>query len=370
MSEQELQTPDDIEKKVIKWQKDITKAWKKSIASIVKVATLLKEADEDIADPDAYETLIRKLPFSASVASNLRKIANNPVLTDSSNFGKLPGYINTLYYLAFISKDVLITLIDNKTINAFTKLAQAKSLAMEHGDKVDQSLSQAPRFEDMVEVGLIAIPKETDIGDFIQALDQFLATHKAESRYTQKEGSLAEKYKEIIKDIAGEKIKETQSQLGEYTLDHVRMLDKAARYLSVRKNYKEKVSLKSGKDKAVGLPKHDENYEALGKLLGSDVTNENIRIWCKETGVPCQLMVKTLDKEVYVWELLRTYATEENGSKVLRMIEKISKDKNINEEVRKAAGEALEIARKFENPRKPRVESTPRKKRTSAKKKV
>lgn len=73
-------------------------------------------------------------------------------------------------------------------------------------------------------------------------------------------------------------------------------------------------------------------------------------------------MVKTLDKEVYVWELLRTYATEENGYKVLRMMEKIHEDEKISEAVRMAAAEALAIARKFENPRKPRTQSASGKK--------
>lgn len=362
MSDQELQTRDDISNKVVNWRSKITEAWSKSIESIVEVATLLKKAEEDIANTEEYDNLIKDLPFSASVASNLRTIANNPILTESKNFGKLPGYINTLYYLAFIPEEQLLDLITNEKVNAYTKLAEAKALARKHGWTPDKSLSQAPRFEDMVEVGLIAIPKEKNISDFIEALDRFLVDHQAASRYTHKEGSLAERYRETIKNKAEEKIKETQGQLGKYTVDQVRMIDKATSYLSVRENPKEALSIKGDKIKEVGLPKNDENYAALRELLGSDVTNENIRKWCKETKVPCQLMVKTLDKEVYVWELLRTYATDENGYKVLKMIEKINEDEKISEEVRRAAAEALAIARKFENPRKPRTQSASGKK--------
>lgn len=171
-------------------------------------------------------------------------------------------------------KEQLLDLIAKEKVDAFTKLAEAKALARKHGWTPDKSLSQAPRFEDMVEVGLIAIPKEANISDFIKALDGFLETHQAASRYTHKEGSLAEKYREIIKDKAEEKIKETQGQLGEYTLDQVRMIDKATSYLSVRENPKEALRIKGSKLRKVGLPKNDENYAALQELLGSDVTNE------------------------------------------------------------------------------------------------
>jgi hypothetical protein len=50
------------------------------------------------------------------------------------------------------------------------------------------------------------------------------------------------------------------------------------------------------------------------------------------------------------------------------LLEKISKGEKIIYTVKKAAVEALEIAQKFDNPRKPKTESAPRKKRTPRKK--
>jgi len=366
--EQALQTREDIQKKVDDWQKKIAKAWSKSIESIVNVAKLLKEADEDIASKEDYENLVTKLPFSPSVASNLRTIANHPVLTDRTYYGKLPGYINTLYYLAFVPQENLTQLIEQKIVDQQTKLAKAKSLAVEYGYTPDTAKVPTLRFEDMVEVGLIAVPKDTDINQFIPALDEFLATYQAASRYTHKEGSLAEKYREMILEKAEEKLKETQHQLGNYTLEQVRMLDQAASYLSVRSNPKEDVAMKNKALKKAGLPRIAENYDALKALLNADVTNENIRQWCKDKQVPCKLMVKSLDKEVYVWELLRTYASDKEDLKVLRLIEQISQEQGNSDAVKQAALEALAIAQKFANPRKSRTESAPRKKRTPRKK--
>jgi hypothetical protein len=356
MNNQDLQTTVDTKEKIAKWRTEISTAWSKSIESIVNVANLLKRAEDDIHNDDDFDTLKNSLPFSAPVASNLRKIADNEVLTNPDYFGKLPGYINTLYYLAFVPPEKLAELIEQNQVDAYTKLAQAKTLAIEFGESVDKSKPQLPRFEDMVEVGVIAIPQKAEIGKFIADLDVFLKTYGAATRYTHKEGSLAEKYLEIVKEEAEKKIKDTQGELGNYTLDHIRLLDEAASYLSNRKN-------------PDNLPDTHEHYQALKDLLGTDVTNANIRTWCKkDKDVPCQLMVRTLDKEVYVWYLLHAYATSKEGYKELRLLEKISKGGKTSATVKKAAAEALVIAQKFDNPRKPKTESASRKKRTPRKK--
>ena len=355
MSNQEIQTTVATKEKIVKWRTEISTAWSKSIESIVKVANLLKQADEDIANKEDFDTLKNSLPFSAPVASNLRKIADHEVLVNPEYFGTLPSYINTLYYLAFVPPENLVELIAQKKVDVFTKLAQAKAYAIEYGLKHDESKTQT-RFEDMVEVGVIAIPQNAEIKKFIADLDFFLKTYGAATRYTHKEGSLAEKYLEVVKEEAEKKIKDTQGELGDYTLDHVRLLDEAASYLSNRKNPKK-------------LPDTEKSYQALSELLGTDITNAKIRTWCKQDkDVPCQLMVKTLEKEVYVWYLLQAYATSKEGYKELRLLEKISKGEKMNYKVKKAAVEALEIAQKFDNPRKPKTESAPRKKRTPRKK--
>lgn len=354
MSTQELQTTQDIDKKVVKWKADITKAWSKSIESIVHVGKLLIDAKNDIANEGKYEELTTSLPFSVSVASNLRIIAEHPVLSNKANFGKLPAFVNTLYYLAFIPQETLAGLIEQGKVDAYTKLGEAKKFALEHGGwHKDATKALPPRFEDMMEVGLIAIPKDADIDEFIPALDSFLASYQARTLYTQKEGSLAVKYREIIKKIAEEKIEERKSELGNYTLDQVRMLDKAGRYLAIRGNATEKVDFGDKVEK--GYPPTAENYHAILDLLGMAVTSNNIRKWCKKNKVPNYLRVNNLEHEVYVWDLLRTYAEEEDGYKTFKMLEKISEGEKVTSGVKAAAQEALKIAMKFENPRKPRV---------------
>lgn len=364
MSTQELQIPQDLDKKVIKWKADITKAWSRSIESIVHVGKLLMDAKNDIADEGKYEELTTSLPFSISVASNLRFIAEHPVLSNKANFGKLPAFVNTLYYLAFIPQEILAGLIEQGKVDAYTKLAQAKKFAIEHGGwHKDATKALPPRFEDMMEVGLIAIPKDADIDEFIPALDNFLASHHARTLYTQKEGSLAVKYRETIQKIAEEWIEDRKSELGTYTLDQVRMLDKAGRYLAIRGNATEEVKVGDKKEK--GYPQAAENYQAIRDLLGMEVTGDNIRTWCKKNKVPNYLRVNDLEHEVYVWDLLRTYAEEQDGYKTFKTLEKISEGEKVTAGVKAAAKEALKIAMKFENPRKPRVERIPKKNEAS-----
>jgi hypothetical protein len=91
------------------------------------------------------------------------------------------------------------------------------------------------------------------------------------------------------------------------------------------------------------------------------VTSNNIRKWCKKNKVPNYLRVNNLEHEVYVWDLLRTYAEEEDGYKTFKMLEKISEGEKVTAGVKAAAQEALKIAMKFENPRKPRAERKPAK---------
>ena len=360
MSTQELQTTEDIDEKVVKWKADITRAWSKSIESIVNVGKLLMDANNDINNEVKYKELLNSLPFSISVATNLRRIAEHPVLSNKSFFGKLPAFVNTLYYLASVPEVTLKELIQTGEVHPYTKLAQAKKLAFEYGELVkDAKKTLSPRFEDMMEVGLIAIPKDADIDEFIPALDNFLASYQARTLYTQKEGSLADKYREIIKKIAEEKIEERKSELGTYTLDQVRMLDKAGHYLSQRTNATKKVDSEVKVEKP--YPPTAENYQAIVDLIGMEVTSNNIRKWCKKNKVPNYLRKNNLEHEVYVWDLLRTYAVEEDGYKTFKTLEQISEGEKVTAGVKAAAQEALKIAMKFENPRKPRAERKPAK---------
>jgi hypothetical protein len=92
-----------------------------------------------------------------------------------------------------------------------------------------------------------------------------------------------------------------------------------------------------------------------------EVTRDNIRTWCKKNQVPNYLRLNNLEHEVYVWDLLRTYAEEEDGYKTFKMLKKISEGEKVTTGVKAAAKEAVKIAMKFENPRKPRTERKPAK---------
>ena len=64
------------QKDLAEWRTLIESAWQKSVASVIDVGKLIKQAKDDLGV--SYSLLETELPFSSTVAAFLVKIPGNP----------------------------------------------------------------------------------------------------------------------------------------------------------------------------------------------------------------------------------------------------------------------------------------------------
>ena len=81
MAKQTLELKGEVEvsKKIEDYRTRIQTAWQQSIEKIIEVGRLLNQANETL-EKDDYSKLEVALPFSKTVASYLRKIADHPII--------------------------------------------------------------------------------------------------------------------------------------------------------------------------------------------------------------------------------------------------------------------------------------------------
>ena len=99
------------EKELNAWRQKIEAAWHKSVASVIEVGKLIKQAKETLGV--SYTLLETELPFSSTVAAFLVKIAEHPVLSNPAYYPKLPNSYNTLYHLAKVDEKQLVKQIES-----------------------------------------------------------------------------------------------------------------------------------------------------------------------------------------------------------------------------------------------------------------
>lgn len=94
------------EKELAGWRNRIELAWQKSVASVIEVGKLVKQAKTELGV--SYSLLETELPFSSTVAAFLIKISEHPVLSNPAYFPKLPNSYNTLYHLTSVDETQLV----------------------------------------------------------------------------------------------------------------------------------------------------------------------------------------------------------------------------------------------------------------------
>ena len=201
MTEQTLETKAEVEasENIEDYRGKILIKWKESIKNIIEVGNLLNDANKKLKNED-YATLETTLPFSKTVASYLRKIANHQIINNSRYYDRLPNYYNTLYYLADIDNKPLIGLIETKEVTPQITLAKAKELAKRFKDG-QEAKDNAPNPNDgspiLYEVGVISVAIDSIDGvlDFEGKLQKFLEDWHGSVAHTRKEGSLADYYR-------------------------------------------------------------------------------------------------------------------------------------------------------------------------------
>jgi hypothetical protein len=295
-------------KELENWKKRIEEAWKTTVKSVIETGQLVKQAKEKLGV--SFSQLEAELPFSSTVAHFLIKIAENKVLTNPSNYAKLPNGYNTLYYLSNVEEKELERQIEDGIITPNFTLERAKNLRSDSPKKsnVTDVLAKAVK-KTSYEVGVISISSIQNIGQFENDLNTLLKKYNGNITYTNKDSSVAVLHKQNLLNLAYENISKAESQLEHIDIDQLRMLEDACFFISKKKNqsFKTEILLNGELVERVCIPHDYKDFKKICKLIGvKEITRHAIQEWCKEHKIPNQFVdIKSMDKEFYVWEQVR-----------------------------------------------------------------
>lgn len=103
------------------YKERIPLGWRNSIAGIVAVGRFLDERRKTLAAKD-FNTFIRsELGLDVSAAGKLIAISKHRILSDPQYASRLPGAWAKLYELMFVPDDILIRIINDKSVHSLTK---------------------------------------------------------------------------------------------------------------------------------------------------------------------------------------------------------------------------------------------------------
>jgi len=296
------------QKELANWRNRIESAWQKSVASVIEVGKLIKQAKDELGV--SYNLLETELPFSSTVAAFLVKIAEHPILSNPAYFAKLPNSYNTLYHLTSVDNKQLLKQLESGQITPNYTLSSAKSLR-DVSPKSTPTKKAITRINKSItyEVGTISIAEPRNVDAFESDLVALLQKYKGTIAVTHKPNSLAEWHRHLIHQQALEKIATSESELKSISLEEIRMLEDAAHFLSKDKNQKNKAEIVVNGELVTrtSLPTDYKDYKQITKLLKSkDITRGYLKTWCIENKVPNQFTeLKSMDKELYIWEQVR-----------------------------------------------------------------
>ena len=94
------------------WASAIRASWQKSIAGIIETGMHLLEARSEL-ERDVFKAMLMRLPFGPRTAQRLMAIAANPILSSATHVSALPPSWGTLYELAKLPNEVLLTKIED-----------------------------------------------------------------------------------------------------------------------------------------------------------------------------------------------------------------------------------------------------------------
>ncbi len=329
---------------------EVIKHYKTSVEGIIQMGVTLYQAKKELKK--SFRELAEMLPFGSAVASYLVTISQNSILANPEYRDKLPSKYNTLYALAQLPDDILKDKLKNEEITPSVRGAVVKSWKPNKRKNKQRSTFEfrGAQGEKLFEVGLIGIAKVELVDEFQAELDKLLDRYNGKTKYAQTVNSLAEWHKGQLLKRATDKIIDTAPELGgPHTIAEIRALDVAMKYLDAPRNKKAEVKI-NNKTERIGLPSDHESYDVVSKLLGTkDVTKSVIEEFCKTNMIPCRAAdPKTIDKEVYVWELLRQIAESKSSEKEMAFLKTMSTE-NSHEKVKQAAAKALSDATRYHN---------------------
>jgi len=338
------------EKALTDWRARIELAWQKSVASVIEVGKLIKQAKDELGV--SYSLLETELPFSSTVAAFLVKIAEHPVLSNPVYFNKLPNSYNTLYHLTSVDNKQLVKQIESGEISPNYTLHSAKSLrAISPNVVTEKSVLEKKTKNPTYEVGTVSIIAPRNIAQFEADLNELLEKYKGSILFTHKQNSLAEHHRQIVNQKALEMISKFESELKSVSLEQMRMLEDAAHFLQKDKNQKHKREIVIDGEIVTRtcLPNDYKDYKQLVKLLGrEEIQRGFIKKWCIDNKVPNQFTeLKSIDKELYVWEQVRLITEKKDVKGATKRLKDMASRSTIPK-IKKLAQQAFDEITRFD----------------------
>lgn len=336
MSEQEIISKNELDD----WRSRIEAAWQKSVESVIEVGRLVQQAKLELGA--SYSLLETELPFSSTVAAFLIKIVENPILSDPQYFNRLPNSYNTLYHLSSIDNDELIKQIEDGVITPDYGLVSAKRLKSQSSSTSNEENNQ--KTNSLYELGKIQIEKIENLEGLKNDLNKLLKKYDGSISYSKNKESLYEHHHNQLLQQSLQKIVELEKSINTVSLDELRILENAADFLSKEKKLivKKEVEHDGKKVTRACLPDDYDDLEKLQNLLGKkDIFKSEIRQWCVENKVPNKFTdLRTIDKELYVWEQVRLVLEKKDVKGGLTRLEDMGKHSN-NVDIKELANTAL-----------------------------
>lgn len=118
------------------WAAEIVVAYKQSIESILKIGNTLIAAKDALDHGQFLEMIEHDLPFEASTAERLMKIARDPRITKAAHVQLLPMAWSTLYELTKVENAVFEQAVSSGGINPKMTRTEAVQLAAPSRKKV------------------------------------------------------------------------------------------------------------------------------------------------------------------------------------------------------------------------------------------
>ena len=300
-------------------------AWNKTVQGIFEVGNLLKRAKDQLGK--SYKQLVERLPFNATTAGNLVRVAEHRVLSDPAYWDQLPKALETLYYLSRLDGARVIEAIDRGEITPGLTLAKAKDLVGVGETKDSGPQGTAEQYVDVV----VSIPKSADLYKAVQDVLNLAQTYAGTLDYHKNEKSVGGFWLKTIRQKALDGIANTKGQLpNTITYDEMCELDEGAaqELLDIKKRHAKLVKDSNGKPVEPRLPGDYSTYCALKTRTGlSEITLRGLKNWCTKSGIPTRLALLDVDQPVYVWEQLRLIADKKDEKAGRRRLEKIAKGK-------------------------------------------
>lgn len=334
------------------WKERIEAAWQRSVASVIDVGRLIKQAKVELGV--SFSLLETELPFSSTVAAFLVKIAEHPVLSNPAYHPMLPNGYNTLYHLAGIDETTLVRQLESGQITPNFTLVNAKLLKAASPEKLKTGALRSPPSvaSTKYEVGTLSIGDPVRIDEFEADLRTLLQKYSGSITVSRQKCSLFDWHTQVMHQEAVTRIEKAERELSNISLEDIRTIEDAAHFLQKDQSQKnkEEISINGKMVTRTCLPRNYKDFEKLELLIGcSQITRGLLKHWCIKNKVPTQFTeVSAIDKDIHVWEQVRLICEKKDvkgGTKRLKDL--ASKSTNTN--IRKLAERLLMEMQRFDN---------------------